>query len=131
MALQYVVGDKVVTESQLIKGAEPKKREQRPEKSFFKGWRVEGFMPGQIAQAQADREKEIALFDHMLQKDPAGGGQAPQAFRSSRLPHEHAAQARARKAVRASRSCRALQANGREGRLGACRAVGSKEGVAQ
>lgn len=74
MSLQFVVGGKVVSQAQLMDSAEPVRRVAREEKSFFKGWRVEGFKPGQIAQAQKDREAEIAEFDRQLEKDPTGGG---------------------------------------------------------
>ena len=80
MTLQYVVGDKVVSIDQLMETAEPVKREQREEKSFFKGWRVEGFKPGQIAQSQKCRDEEIARFDREREKDPSGTGKRPKPF---------------------------------------------------
>jgi hypothetical protein len=61
--LTFIVNGVELTTGQIELMAQKKPRVQRAEKSFHKGWRVEGHPPGAMEDAKAQADSAIALFD--------------------------------------------------------------------
>lgn len=76
---RFVVGDRVMSAAEIEQSAPKATRTPPVEKSFHKGFRVEGHPPGAMAEAQKVAEAECAAFARQREQGRSTG-KAPKAW---------------------------------------------------